>query len=463
MNTRRKFIRNASFIGVGLAGLKMFACGSPTTPAAVESAKKFPLDYGPLEVDPKGLLNLPKGFNYKVISKVGDPMADGLLLAGAPDGMAAFELEDGKMAVVRNHELSSLQISVGPFGAENEKLKEYTPEQLYEYGKGVAPALGGTSTFIFNEETMEIEKTWMSLAGTTRNCSGGAMPWGSWVTCEEDVSKIGSYDGNYEKDHGYAFEVPVTTDPKLHAPVPLKAMGRFNHEACVCDPKTGIIYLTEDRPDGCMYRFIPNVKGKLAEGGKLQALMIKEKPTFYTRNWIDQSNEPMEMGEFYQTEWLDLDNVEAPEDDLRFRAQEKGAAVFARGEGIWFGNGEFYVACTNGGLNLKGQIFRYIPGGGEGAGNDGQIELFVEPNDENIMKYCDNLTIAPWGDVMICEDDTHSFLRGVTPEGEIFTFGKTINPIGEFTGICFSPSGKTMFVNIQHEGLTLAITGPWKG
>ena len=151
MNTRRKFIRNASFIGVGLAGLKMFACGSPTTPAAVESAKKFPLDYGPLEVDPKGLLNLPKGFNYKVISKVGDPMADGLLLPGAPDGMAAFELEDGKMAVVRNHELSSLQISVGPFGAENEKLKEYTPEQLYEYGKGVAPALGGTSTFIFNE------------------------------------------------------------------------------------------------------------------------------------------------------------------------------------------------------------------------------------------------------------------------------------------------------------------------
>ena len=169
------------------------------------------------------------------------------------------------------------------------------------------------------------------------------------------------------------------------------------------------------------------------------------------------------MGRLYQSEWIDLDNVDGPEDDLRFRAQEKGAAVFARGEGMWFGNGEFYFACTNGGENLKGQIFRYIPGDGEAAGNDGQLELFAEPNDENIMKYCDNLTIAPWGDVMICEDDTHAFLRGVTPEGEIFTFGKTVNPIGEFTGICFSPSGITMFVNIQHEGLTLAITGPWKG
>lgn len=441
----------------------MFACGSPATPDAVESAKKLPLDYGPLQVDPNGLLNLPNGFEYKIISTVGDPMEDDLLLPGAPDGMAAFEVDGGKIAVVRNHELSSMQVSVGPFGAQNEKLKGYTADQMYEHGKGVAPGLGGTSTFIFNEETMEIEKTWMSLAGTVRNCSGGAMPWGSWVTCEEDVSKAGDFDGNYEKDHGYAFEVPVTTEAKLHAPVPLKAMGRMNHEACVCDPNTGIIYLTEDRPDGCIYRFIPNVKGRLAEGGKLQALAIKGMPTCYTRNWTDQTNNPIEMGKQYQTEWIDLDNVEAPEDDLRFRAQEAGAAVFARGEGIWFGDNEFYVACTNGGLNLKGQIFRYIPGAAEANGKDGHIELFVEPNDENIMKYCDNLTVAPWGDVMICEDDTHAFLRGVTPEGEIFTFGKTVNPIGEFTGICFSPSGKTMFVNIQHEGLTLAISGPWKG
>ena len=106
---------------------------------------------------------------------------------------------------------------------------------------------------------------------------------------------------------------------------------------------------------------------------------------------------------------------------------------------------------------MKGQIFKLTP-----DADGGELELFIEPNNTEIMKYCDNLTVAPWGDVMICEDDTDPYLRGVTPEGHIFTFGHNTAYESEFTGICFSPSGKTMFVNIQHVGLTMAITGPWK-
>ena len=138
-----------------------------------------------------------------------------------------------------------------------------------------------------------------------------------------------------------------------------KPMGRMNHEAVCCDPRTGIIYLTEDRSDGCIYRYIPNVKEKLIEGGKLQALVMKGLPKHDMRNWPDQANDPVQMDKLYQCEWIDLEDVESPDDTLRFQAQEKGAAIFARGEGIWFDNGEFYVACTNGGPNLKGQIFRY--------------------------------------------------------------------------------------------------------
>ena len=33
----------------------------------------------------------------------------------------------------------------------------------------------------------------------------------------------------------------------------------------------------------------------------------------------------------------------------------------------------------------------------------------------------------------------------------------------EFAGACWSPDGRTLFVNIQTPGITFAITGPWLG
>ena len=106
----------------------------------------------------------------------------------------------------------------------------------------------------------------------------GATPWGSWVTCEEtvaraglvvDVKKLEKY--HCERDHGYNFEVPATEQPQLAEPLPLKAMGRFNHEAIAVNPATKIVYQTEDRDDGLFYRFLPKQPGKLAAGGTLQA------------------------------------------------------------------------------------------------------------------------------------------------------------------------------------------------
>ncbi|MFC2176637.1 alkaline phosphatase PhoX, partial [Bacteroidota bacterium] len=339
-------------------------------------------------------------------------------------------------------------------------LDKLPPANFYDYGKGDLPGLGGTSTLVFNEETMTVERQFLSLAGTYRNCAGGVMPWGSWVTCEEDVTKTGDFNGNVEKDHGYVFEVPATADIKRTAPKPIKELGRFNHEAVAYDPIGGILYLTEDRPDGLLYRFIPNKKDDLQSGGVLQALAVKGSPKHDTRNWADNSGHLMESNVPMDLEWIVLEDVDSPEDDLRIRGYEKGAARFARGEGMWYDDGVIYFACTNGGALMKGQVFRLTPDSKNKDG--GKIELFIEPNDVNIMKYCDNLTVAPWGDVMLCEDDEDAYLRGVTPQGDVFTFGHSVKYLSEFTGVCFSPSGKTMFVNIQHAGLTLAITGPWK-
>ena len=455
---RRDFIKTSGFIGLGFMGLKLYACSGGTAPSAVESAKQ--LDYGPLVPDPAGLVDLPEGFTYKVISKQGDPMDDGLLVPGKQDGMATFPSEDGRIIIVRNHEIVATDKALGAFGDENINLEAIPKEDFYEYGKGEFPGLGGTSTLVYNEETMAVEKEFLSLAGTYRNCAGGPMPWGSWVTCEEDVTKSGDLDGNVEFDHGYVFEVPATTEIMRADPKPIKEMGRFNHEAVAYDPIAGIVYLTEDRSDGLFYRFIPNKKDNLHSGGKLQALVVKDGAKFDTRNWPDAVGPDIRPNVPLKVEWLDLDDVDSPQDDLRMRGHEQGAAIFARGEGIWYDEGVMYFACTNGGELMKGQVFKLTPDPKDVAG--GELELFIEPNNVDIMKYCDNLTVAPWGDVMLCEDDTDAYLRGVTPEGQIFTFGHCVGYESEFTGVCFSPTGKTMFVNIQHAGLTLAITGPWK-
>ena len=75
----------------------------------------------------------------------------------------------------------------------------------------------------------------------------------------------------------------------------------------------------------------------------------------------------------------------------------------------------------------------------------------------------DNLALAPWGDLILCEDGPGSqYLRGLTPDGQIYDLARNAHrDESEFCGACFSPDGKTMFVNVQRPGFTYAIEGPW--
>jgi secreted PhoX family phosphatase len=95
--------------------------------------------------------------------------------------------------------------------------------------------------------------------------------------------------------------------------------------------------------------------------------------------------------------------------------------------------------------------------------NPGRLELFTEPNNTDLVKSCDNLTVSPWGDLVVCEDDNHPFVVGITPTGQYYKLAENVGYRSEFTGGVFSPDGSTYFVNIQHAGLTVAITGPWRG
>lgn len=452
MKSRRTFIREAGFVSLGFIGLHRF---SNHFPIGIQKH-----GYGPLLDDPDRLLLLPRGFTYKIISRKGDKMADGFLVPGLADGMAAFE-ENGKVILVRNHEVSPGDIEQGPYGPNAELLDKIQKNKIYDYGRGEKIGLGGTTNVVFDEEKQEVEKEFLSLTGTYRNCAGGPTPWGTWITCEESSARADEF---LEKDHGYNFEIKASADTGLVTPVPLKAMGRFTHEAVAVDPRTGIVYQTEDDSESLIYRFVPDKYGDMS-AGKLQALMIKDQPSRDTRNWkkIDAPefpvNQPMEVV------WIDVDNIDDHDDDLRFRGFEAGAARFARGEGMWFGTGEVFFACTNGGKENNGQIFRYVPGEHEGTDREkespGKLELFIESMDSELMQFADNLTVAPWGDVVVAEDKSEPRLVGITPKGEMYHIAKNIGIPSEFAGVCFSPSGDTLFVNLQGPGLTVAIQGPW--
>ncbi|MBC7922020.1 MAG: DUF839 domain-containing protein [Ferruginibacter sp.] len=455
--SRRHFLRLSGVASLGFLGLHHFA-SAPVLAARPSDAS----GYGPLLPDPAGLLNLPKGFSYRIISQRGNRMSDGFFTPGRADGMATFAASKGRTILVRNHENSPGNLIDGPFGQKNELLGKLDRNKLYDYGRGEQPGLGGTTTLVYDPATRQVTDEYLSLAGTIRNCAGGATPWGSWISCEENTDVP---NGTIEKEHGYNFEVP-SVGKGVVDPTPLKAMGRFNHEAVCVDPRTGIVYQTEDRPDSLIYRYLPNQTSQLAKGGKLQALAVRGEQGFDTRNWESLGAPRLAERQPVDVVWLDLEGIDAPDDDLRLRGFARGAARFARGEGAWFGRNECYFACTSGGRIAKGQVFRYVPSPKEGQPGEkdapGKLELFLEPNNTDLMKSCDNLTVAPWGDVVLCEDDPHPFLVGVTPKGELYKLGENAGPPSEFAGGVFSPSGDTFFVNLQDPGITLAITGPWR-
>lgn len=415
--------------------------------------------YGPLLPDAAGLLDLPKGFSYRIISSFGERMDDGHVVPDRADGMGAFRLDGRRMALVRNHELSARNAKDGPF-----RPSAPAGVAAFDHGADGQPLPGGTTTIIYDYRAGRVESQYLSLVGTIRNCAGGTTPWGSWLTCEEDVSKAGS--GGLKRDHGWVFEVPAA-GPGIVTPVPLAAMGRFNHEAAAVDPRTGIVYLTEDRDDSLFYRFLPNRPGALAHGGKLQALAFRDRSSGAdSRNW---SGESLPLKSWRHADWIDMSGVDSPDDDLRKRGHALGGVLFARGEGIWFGTGELYFCCTNGGAAKLSQIMRYRPSRFEGqpgeASEPGQLQVFVESTSSGMLNFGDNIVVAPTGHLIVCEDQysvvVDNYLRGVTPDGSVYPFAR-LREQTELAGACFSPDGQTMFVNVYDPARTLAITGPWR-
>jgi len=414
-------------------------------------AKRGDGGYGPLS--PAGPeLALPAGFAYVMFGVEGSTMSDGNPTPKAHDGMAAFALPNGNVRLIRNHEDRDTAV--------NSRVKGNPATANDARGGGST-----TSLEVKPDGDRDLVKDFISLNGTIVNCAGGPTPQGSWITCEETTA--GETQG-FAKDHGYNFEVPASAEDEVKA-VPLKAMGRFVHEAIAVDPGTGIYYETEDRGTSGFYRFIPTSTGNLAAGGKLQMLALKGNRDNYDTRTGQRVGKPLPV------RWVDIDDPDpaaAETDPLAVfkQGEAKGGAIFSRLEGCWYGDGSIFFSATDGGDAELGQIWQYRPRGKSG----GQLILLFESRSADMLDAPDNVAVSPSGGIVLCEDgDDDQFVRGLTQRGQIFDFVKNIKNDREFAGATFSPDGETMFVNIQGEtrgpgrpavepGMTFAIWGPFE-
>lgn len=452
------FLQQSLAVSLGFAGLHRAASAGQLT---VE-----PFGWGPLQRDPAGILDLPRGFSYTLLSPAGSQMHDGLTVPGRHDGMAAFPGADGTTILMRNHEVSAIHTSAhGPWGDGYDRWTPALKHHVYDAGRGVfghaMPCRGGVTRVVYDTAKRAIVEQHLALAGTEYNCAGGPTPRRSWISCEEFVA--GPEHGlPWTKRHGYCFEVPVD-GARLCRPEPIIGMGRFRHEAVAVDPRSGIVYLTEDRQDGVFYRYIPQDPRNLNAGGTLQAMRIDGCASADTRDW--DASTPLVRGVPVGVGWIDVENVDSDDDSLRYQMFKRGAARFARAEGCWMGDDEVWFACTTGGRTKHGQLMRYRPSRfegtpGEGA-HPGQLELFLQPDDPSVIENADNITVAPWGDLIVCEDGAApEHLLGVTPKGKVYRLAKNAGSKAEFAGACFSPDGSTLFVNLQTPGVTAAIHLP---
>jgi secreted PhoX family phosphatase len=279
------------------------------------------------------------------------------------------------------------------------------------------------------------------------------------LSCEETLVGPPSWD----KPHGYVFEIPALATDIVPA-VPLKAMGRFLHEAVAIDPATGIAYETEDHgPDSGFYRFVPMVPGRLARG-KLQTLTVRGKRNYDLRN-RQRVGVPLPVG------WVDIGEPDphGGGKSVSEQGHALGAARFSRLEGAWYGQGGIFFNSTDGGDAGLGQVWAYHP---DEHGN-GFLTLIFESNDPAVLNSPDHICVTPRGGIILCEDgDRDQYLRGLTRRGEIFDFALNIENRSEWAGATFSPDGHTLFVNrlgaasgpnppASDSGRTFAIWGPW--
>jgi secreted PhoX family phosphatase len=466
--SRRRFLAGGAVTAATLGALGAHrALAAAGTPAKRRSAA-----YGgirPLaDRDGRTILALPEGFEYATFSRTGEPYESGIV-PRSHDGMTCIAGSGGLLRLIRNHELRNT--------AGDRRLGVDVPAHLRYDAQG----MGGCFALDFDPQSKRLVHQFAVLGGTIVNCSGGLSRDGrGWFSCEEVPAGV---QQGFDAPHGYVFHVPSDATEAVRA-VPLKAMGRFAHEAAVASA-SGLVYETEDAGNTSgFYRYTPHAPDDPASG-RLEMLALEDTPH------ADLFG-PHRSGVRLRAAWVAIAD---PDPDLERGAptcfaqgRARGAAAFNRLEGIFRSPDaeSIYFTSTSGGADRAsdgvgyGRLWHYVPAGA--AQSHDTLELVFESGAPSVLESPDNLCITPRGGILFCEDDAIANgdtspltgtraeinrLIGLSPEGEAFTFAVNLLNRTEFAGACWSPDGEILFVNIYGDsraesGMTCAIWGPWK-
>jgi secreted PhoX family phosphatase len=486
VSRRQLLAGGAAGVGLAVAGT-VPSLGTPAGAATPNhdhhgGGRPFP----PLVDDPDGILALPDGFHYRIVARAGDTdLDDGVgKTPSHQDGTGSFPLRGGGVRLIQNHELTPYMSQYGVPWVEG---------TVYDRG---APFGGGCTVVEVDKRGRRVAE-WVGISGTATNCAGGPTPWGSWMTCEETEAKAGStwsaggQSGAYEKNHGYVFE--VFTDSSRHQnPLPIKAFGRFAHEALVVEPSRKRVYLTEDasNPNGLFYRWTaphgvtlgPGVGAKLSPtAGKLEAMkvLLDDGSVLPDLAYITSA----QLGRPFRVEWTEVPDRDATTTSTR-KQLTAGVDVTPskKLEGVWGDQHGAYVVAS----------FAFAPADlpADATKHDGQVwyynyaeqtiklvtyfpHLTATDTADHAVKYPDlyfdgpdNVHVTPWGSLVLAEDGVGaSHVLSSTPGGATYAIARNQllfeGSYSEFTGPNFAPDGSVLFVNIQTPGITLAISGPW--
>lgn len=401
----------------------------PATPPALKRVSNLP-NIGALQAADANGVRLPAGFSSRIVAVQGErPVAAKAFTWHLdPDAGACFAQPDGGWIYVSNSE-------EGGFNP----LVPVQPD-------GTFGGNGGVGALRFAADGTVVD-AYAILENSNNNCAGGLTPWGTWLSCEEIES-------------GWVWECDPTG---ATAAVLRKALGRFNHEAAGVDPLSNIVYLTEDRGDGCFYRFIPatpNVGGRAdLTSGVLEVAVVAGEDVMQTRavSWLPIPNpQPgytprLEDGTF----GTGLGIGGFSETELRFQVAD--ATKFAGGEGIWYHAGLMYFTTKG-----DNRVWCY---------DLAAATLDVVYDDDwyadRPLTGVDNIVVSDFGDVIVAEDGGNMELVIVTPD-RAYPLLQVEHAGSEIAGPAFSPDGTRLYFSSQRgpsaggmRGVTFEVTGPF--